>query len=180
MSSARVPLVVPGTNPALATLEQTIARARGHISPLYQALLNSAPIAAGWEAMLTAVRLKTSLEPALRELVILRVAVLNRAPFEFEAHLPYAREAGLSDEKIEGVQAAPSAPPFDARELATLAFTDAMTRYVDVPDEVFEPVGRSFDATSLVELTATIAAYNMVSRFLVALRIGFPDAEHVR
>jgi 4-carboxymuconolactone decarboxylase len=172
MSSARVPLVVPGTNPALAALEQTIARARGSISPLYQVLLNSAPIAAGWEAMLTAVRLKTSLDPALRELVILRVAVLNRAPFEFDAHLPLAREAGLSAAKIDAVQTAPSAPPYDERELATLVYTDAMTRDIDVPDDVFEQVRRHFDATKLVELTATIAAYNMVSRFLSALRIG--------
>jgi len=174
MSSTRVPLVVPGTNPALSTLEQTIARARGGIPPLYQVLLNSAPIATGWEAMLTAVRLKTSLDPAVRELVILRVAVLNRAPVEFAAHLPHAREAGLTSAKIDGVTAEPSAPPYDQRELDTLAFTDAMTREVDVPDDVFERVRRHFDATRLVELTATVAAYNMVSRFLVALRVGGP------
>ena len=47
-----------------------------------------------------------------------------------------------------------------------------MTRDVEVPDEVFEPLRAEFDAKGLVELVATVAAYNMVSRFLVALRVS--------
>jgi alkylhydroperoxidase family enzyme len=60
---------------------------------LYQALLNSAPIASGWEKFLTAVRKHTTVPPALRELVILRIAVLNRAAFEFDEHV-LARAGG--------------------------------------------------------------------------------------
>ena len=59
-SGPRVPLVVPGTRPELAAIEQSILAERGRISPLYQVLLNSAPIAAGWERMLTAVRNQSS------------------------------------------------------------------------------------------------------------------------
>jgi 4-carboxymuconolactone decarboxylase len=50
--------------------------------------------------------------------------------------------------------------------------TDAMTREVQVPDALFDPIARHFDRRALTELVATIAAYNMVSRFLEALRIG--------
>jgi len=46
-----------------------------------------------------------------------------------------------------------------------------MTRDIDVPDALFERVNRHFKDQALVDLTATVAAYNMVSRFLVALRI---------
>jgi AhpD family alkylhydroperoxidase len=48
--------------------------------------------------LLTAVRNRSSLPADLRELVILRVAVLNRAPFEFDAHLPRARKAASRSE----------------------------------------------------------------------------------
>ena len=41
-----------------------------------------------------------------------------------------------------------------------------------VPDALFEPLRKHFDDRALVELVATIPAYNMVSRFLEALRIG--------
>ena len=178
MSLARVPLVTVGTDPGLADLERRIDAARGRISPLYRALLNSAPIAEGWEALLTAVRAKTSLRADLRELVILRVAVLNRAPYEFEAHLPHASKAGLAESKIEAVKVSAMSPSYDELERLVLAYTDAMTRHIDVPDDLFSRLAQRLDAKTIVELTATIAAYNMVSRFLVALRIGTESAGH--
>ena len=178
MTFARVPLVAEGTDPLLAELERRITAARGRISPLYQALLNSAPIAEGWEALLTAVRTKTSLRADLRELVILRIAVLNRAPYEFEAHLPHAHRVGLAEAKIDGTKIGPTSSTYDELEHVVLAYTDAMTRHVDVPDDLFERLAQRFDVMTIVELTATIAAYNMVSRFLVALRIGMEHPGH--
>ena len=65
---------------------------------------------------------------------------------------------------------------FDPRERAALAYTDAMTRDVQVPESVFAAMRAHFDAQHVVELTATIAAYNMVSRFLEALQIHSHDA----
>ncbi|KAG1361588.1 hypothetical protein G6F61_014288 [Rhizopus arrhizus] len=57
-------------------------------------------------------------------------------------------------------------------EAEVLALTDAMTRDIEVPDAVFAPLRARYDDTQLVELTATVGAYNMVSRCLVALRVG--------
>jgi AhpD family alkylhydroperoxidase len=172
-SSLRVPLVVPGTRPELAGVEQRIVAERGRISLLYQVLLNSAPIASGWEQMLTAVRNQSSLPADLRELVILRVAVLNGASFEFHAHVPHAEHAGVSPAKLTAVQDKSGiGPVFAPRERLVLALTDAMTRDVAVPDAVFDPLRAEFDARMLVELVATVAAYNMVSRFLVALGVS--------
>jgi alkylhydroperoxidase family enzyme len=52
-----------------------------------------------------------------------------------------------------------------------LAYTDCMTRGISVPDAVFAEVRRCFDDREIVELTATIAGYNLVSRFLVAMQL---------
>jgi AhpD family alkylhydroperoxidase len=174
--SERVSLVEPGTRPELAEIERNILGARGRISLLYRALLNSAPIAAGWEQLLTAVRNRTLVPPALRELVILRVAVLNRARFEFDAHVPHARAAGVPDAKIDALHALPpraeAGVPFDDDERLALALTDAMTCDVEVPDAIFDRLRPRFDDRGIVEIVTTVAAYNMVSRFLVALRLG--------
>ena len=170
--AARVAPVAPGTRAELAAIEAGIVAERGRVSLLYQVLLNSAPLAEGWEKLLTAVRNRSSLPPALRELVILRVAVLNRAPFEFDAHLPHARAAGVGDAQIDAIRAAQPGTPLTPRERAVLALTDAMTRDVQVPDALFAPLRDHFDDRGLVELVATVASYNMVSRFLEALRIG--------
>ena len=170
----RITPVIPGTRPELAAQEQQIMAERGRISPLYQALLNSPPIAHGWEQMLSAVRNRNSLAPAVRELVILRVAVLNRAPYEFDAHVPHALAAGAPQAAIDALRAVPLAAqaPLSAAERVALRLTDAMTRDIEVPDALFAEVRAHFDAQAQVDLVATIAAYNMVSRFLVALQIG--------
>jgi AhpD family alkylhydroperoxidase len=172
MMTTRVVPVPTGTRPALAAIEATIAAQRGHVSLLYQVLLNSPPIADGWEKMLTAVRNRTTLPADLRELVILRVAVLNHAPFEFDAHAPIALAEGISNAKLEALREPAPGAVFSELERAALRLTDTMTRDVQVSDAVFEPLRAHFDAQGLVELVATIAAYNMVSRFLEALHIG--------
>lgn len=53
-----------------------------------------------------------------------------------------------------------------------LLYTDAVTKTVAVSEEVFRGLREWFDEREVVEVTATVAAYNCVSRFLVALDIG--------
>lgn len=168
----RVPLVTPGTRPDLAAVETRILAERGRISLLYQVLLNSPSIAAGWEAMLTAVRNRTSVPADLREMIILRVAVLNEARFEFEAHVPHALKAGFPQHKIDALCSPKPDADFSEVERDLLALTDGMTRDVKVPDELMERIRARYTPQLVVELVATVAAYNMVSRFLVALNIS--------
>jgi 4-carboxymuconolactone decarboxylase len=46
-----------------------------------------------------------------------------------------------------------------------------MTVHVSVPDEVFGAVREHFGEQQVLELTVTVATYNMVSRVLVALGV---------
>ncbi len=170
--AARVPLVEPGSRPELAEVEARILAERGRISPLYRVLLNSPTVADGWERLLTAIRNRTLVPADLRELVILRVAVLNRAGFEFDAHVPHAQAAGVSDEKIAAVRQSPIAPSFSAAEGLVLELTDAMTRDIEVPPALMDRLQARFDHRLTVEIVATVAAYNMVSRLLVALGVS--------
>lgn len=170
----RIEPITPGSRPELAELEARILSERGRISPLYQVLLNSPPIAQGWEQMLSAVRNRNSVPADIRELMILRVAVLNRAPYEFEAHVPHGLAAGLSAQAIESVrQAMPAeATGLGAAHQVALRLCDAMTRDIEVPEALYQQVREHFGAQGQLDLVATVAAYNMVSRLLVALQIG--------
>lgn len=167
---ARIPY--PDTErPDIAPLAARIKAERGgKILNLYRMLLHSPPVAEGWLAFLTAIRQKSGLSAHVRELVVMRVAVLNAAEYEFRAHLPFARDAGISDAQIGALRTG-SAEPFEERDRAALAYAEAMTRTVRVPDDVFAAVRRHFDDRELVELTATVGAYNLVSRFLEALQV---------
>ncbi|MEI8077248.1 MAG: carboxymuconolactone decarboxylase family protein [Betaproteobacteria bacterium] len=170
--SKRIAPITPGTKAELAALEAKILQERGNISPLYQILLNAPEIAQGWEALLTAIRNRNSLSPAIREMIILRVAVLNRANYEFDAHAPHAIKAGMSQEKIESLKDSKISDVFDEKECLILKLTDVMTQDIQVPDTVFDQVRPYFNDQEILELVATISAYNMVSRLLNALHIG--------
>ncbi len=159
----------PGVDIALAQRVQQ--RRGGHLLNLDKQLLHSAPLADGWNRFMGAMRGQTKLDGALRELVILLVAVLNRAPYEFAQHAPVALAEGVSQAQIDALAHWRDSALFDARAHDVLAYAEAMTLQVQVGDELFNAVRRHFDARELVELTATVASYNMVSRFLEALRI---------
>ncbi|MES2531549.1 MAG: carboxymuconolactone decarboxylase family protein [Pseudomonadota bacterium] len=170
----RIQPIEPGSRPELAALETKIQGARGRISLLYQVLLNSQPVAQGWEQMLSAIRNHNSLSARLREMIILRVAVMNRAPYEFDAHVSHALAGGVPQATIDALRSPdlPTDAGLSAAESAALEYADTMTRDIAVPDALFARVAEHFQGQALVDLTATVAAYNMVSRFLVALHIG--------
>lgn len=60
------------------------------------------------------------------------------------------------------------------RQKAVIRYADAMTKQVKVEEEVWVDLRREsgLDERGLVELTATIATYNMVARFVGALDVG--------
>ena len=171
---ARIPYADLGS-PEIKPLVDKIVAERGSVLHLYQMLLHSAPVAAGWLRYLTAIRHECSLPGDLRELVIMRVAILNGAPYEAEQHAPIALREGVSQAKLDALADWESSDLFDPRERAVLAYTDASTKQVQIPDGVFAAVRAEFDSRVLIELTATIGAYNMVSRFLEALQVHSHD-----
>ncbi|HVV08621.1 carboxymuconolactone decarboxylase family protein [Amycolatopsis sp.] len=155
-----------------AVAEKIRARRGGRLTALDGMLLHSPPFADGWNSLLGAIRGSSTLPGDIRELAILRVAELNGAEYEWSAHEPVAKEAGMTTEQIAALRVGGDAGVLDPRQRATLAYTDAMTREIAVGEELFRELGTHFGEQQVVELTVTIGAYNMVSRFLVALEVG--------
>ncbi|KAL2832643.1 AhpD-like protein [Aspergillus pseudoustus] len=154
-------------------------RAPGSLLPLDRALLHSFPVADGWNSFLGAIRTRTSLSPVIREVIICRVAILNGALFEWDHHAPILLQAGFSntalqvlrDEHADLAQSAQEGLLSPQVEVV-LRYTDAITKTITVAEDIFTAVRESFCTQEIVEITATVAAYNCVSRFLVALDVG--------
>ena len=155
-------------------VDAILARRGGTLLTLDRALLWSAPLARGWNAHLGAVRREFSVPGRVREAAICMVARLTGADYEFDHHWPvYVKEGG--DDKLRGAMDDPDAVLTDTRfpreERLAMRYAEQMTRFVRVPDSLFAEVLAHFGRETVVELTATIATYNMVARFLVALGI---------
>ena len=163
------------TNPEAKPLVERIVAERGGVLHLYQMLLHSPPVASGWLNYLTAIRQQSTLPGGLRELVIMRIAILNGAPYEAEQHAPIALKEGVTQAQLNDLASWQESALFNATQRAVLAYTDAMTRDIHVSPEIFSGVKAVLSDRLLVELTATVGAYNMVSRFLEALQIHSHD-----
>ncbi|KAK2459973.1 hypothetical protein APHAL10511_007979 [Amanita phalloides] len=189
--------LVPGRNPppGVSEIADAIRRRRGErgLTPLDVILLHVPPIADGWNMLLGAVRNKGTLPGNVRELAILRVAAVNNAAFEWTQHEPVGRADGLSTPQLHVIRDTSIALPpargiLSTFQTAALRFADASTRDIHIPSGVTDNLLhelRGFvkskypneDETDLihdlfVEFAATVATYNMVSRFLVSTDVS--------
>jgi AhpD family alkylhydroperoxidase len=170
---ARVPLVDPNASPEIAALVEKIRGARGgQLHVFYQALLHSPDLAAAWFEFNNTVRFQTMLDDRTREIVIMRVATLTGCEYVWKVHeTKYAAQAGLAPQQVAALRDWRKSGAFDAREQALLAYVDAMTQDVAVPDAVFAELRRHYGTRETAELTVLIGAYNMQTRVLRALDI---------
>jgi len=67
----------------------------------------------------------------------------------------------------------PASEAFSPLERAVLRYAEALSRSpADVPDDLFAELRAQLDERQLVELTATIATENLLSRFNRGLGVG--------
>lgn len=171
---------IPYVDDAAAGPPELVAAIRsrrgGELINLDRMLLHSPPFARGWNALFAEVRGGLGLAAAWRELAMCQVAVLNGADYEYAHHAPLYLAAGGRQAVLDAMargEAAASAPDLAPAERALLQLTFEMTRGVAV-SAATRAAARAVlgDDRSLVEFIAVVAAYNMVSRFLVATGVS--------
>lgn len=174
---ARLPYI-DEANPALAALIAKLKGARGgRLLNLYRMLLHSPSIADAWQAFNNAIRFQSHLDEQTRELAIMRVAQLTGADYQYQIHASrYAPAVGITPQQIAALDGSGHSSLFQPAHRALLAYADAMTKSIDVPDEVFARLRRHYSDSQIVELTVLIAAYNMHTRVGRALRLD-PENE---
>jgi alkylhydroperoxidase family enzyme len=171
----RIPAWTPQAAPRdPKLLEAILARRGGKFLNLDLALLWSEPLARGWNALLGAVRREFAVDPRMKEIAICTVARLTGAEYEFTHHWPEYVKAGGNDAlrgKLSDPARASEDRAFNDDERLAIRYAVAMTSSVSVPENLFGELRLRWSESEVVELTAAIAAYNMVARFLVALEV---------
>jgi alkylhydroperoxidase family enzyme len=170
---ARVPLIEEKDHAELADTIAKIKGARGgRLINIYRLMLHSPALANAWFDLNQAVRYGTEIDGQSRELAVIRVAILNDVEYVRQAHGPaYALKEGLTPAQVTAIANWQTSDLFSASQRALLAYTDAMTRDIDVAGEIFAELRRHFSERQAVELSMLIGAYNMLTRFLKALKV---------
>src|SRR4029077_13604407 len=153
------------------------ARRGGTLMNLDRMILHSVPFTVGWGGFLRAVRTDLSLPAKSRELAMCAVSALTNTQYELHHHAPHFLSAGGTKEQFDALadvkKASLNTILFDATDRAILRLVLEMTENVAVSDSTFAAVRDALggDDRQTVELVGVIAAYNMVSRFVVALGV---------
>ncbi|SAK98253.1 Carboxymuconolactone decarboxylase family protein [Caballeronia calidae] len=164
-------------------VDAILERRGGKLIDLDRALLWSEPLARAWNVYLKGVRTGLGVSRKLRELGICTVALITGAHYEYHHHAPDFLAAGGAQEELDALKEYLELSNSDALqgmgrdEALVIRYAEQMTRNVQVDDALFALLKERFDTPELVEITASIATYNMVARFLVALGVT-PEDEH--
>ena len=140
---------------------------------LHRALVHSPNGARAFGGLGQFIRHKSRLDPRLRELAILQVGYLARAPYEWSHHVKIGREFGVTNDDIRALIAETEGKSSKLEPLAKLVLKAAReaTNDLAVSEATFAALRKDLDNERVVDLVITISFYNAVVRLLASLQI---------
>jgi alkylhydroperoxidase family enzyme len=144
---------------------------------IFQVLLNHPTLARALNDLLATMLWHGSLDPRLRELVIMRIGWLTACDYEWTQHWRVASGLGVSPEDMLGVRDWQGHDGFGPAERAVLAATDDVVRDGAVSADSWAACSRELhgDPTVLIELVTAIGAWRMVSSILHSLQVPLEE-----
>jgi len=143
---------------------------------LYRILPHAPATARGFLGLGLAILKQSSLEPRLRELVILRVGGLSGASYEIHQHRRVAASVGLGADKIGAALQERDETCLTHFEQQVMRFTDSVVWQVKAPAHLYAPVADKLGPAGICDLLHTIGFYMLVSRFLENLEVDIEPA----
>jgi len=140
----------------------------------YNALLRSPDMARRCFELLDYLRFKTSVNKRLNEFAILIQARLSNAQYEWWAHEPIARRAGLSEAVMADLRACRRPTTMQDDERLVFDFCIQLSLQHRVPDALWNEVVQRMGEQVAVDLTVLSGTYVMVSMLLNATQVGIP------
>ncbi len=144
---------------------------------LFKALVNSPKAARAFHGLGDYIRYGSKLDMRLRELAILQVGWLARAPYEWSHHVKLGLDFGVTEADIQALIDDTAGKPTDLDALTRQVLLAAreMTTDGEMSDASFAALQAALGNELVVDLTITIAFYNAVVRVLATLQIDVED-----
>jgi alkylhydroperoxidase family enzyme len=112
-----------------------------------------------------------ALEPRDRELAVLRIGWLCKAPYEWGEHVKIGKLVGLTPEEIERVIRGSTAPGWNEHERAIIRATEELLEDAMISDETWSILTKKLDEKQLIELPMLVGNYVALAYFQNSLRL---------
>ncbi len=174
---SRIPLPTPETMSVeqRQVYENIISGPRGRLVGPLRAAIHNPELAERWQKLGEILRFGTSLPPKLNELAIIVTARRWNSQIEWYIHADAARKAGLSQAVIDALKEADEPPFDDEAEVIVYEFARQLQQHGTVESIVYGRAVELWGAAGVVELTAVVGYYTMVSMTLNVHEIPMPD-----
>ena len=141
----------------------------------YGMLIKSPELLKRYLLMTEYLRQKTSLPHRLNEMAILLEARIWDAQYEWWAHEPLARKAGLPDAIIDDIRNARRPASMQQDEAIVYDVVTELLNKRQLSDDTFGKARQILGEQQLVDLVAVTGFYVMVSAVVIAGRVAIPD-----
>ena len=156
-----------------AVVEGLLKGPRGVVEGPFWPLLRNPGLASRVEKVGEYLRFGGVLPRRHTELAILVVAEAWRAPFEWQAHAPLARKAGIPEAVIESIGAGRRPDMAESDALAVYDFVSMLLRQKSVTEPVFRRAKEAFGEAGVIELTGLCGYYTLLA---MVLNVGEVEA----
>lgn len=124
------------------------------------------------------IRYESRLDARIKELAIMAVGYISRAPYEWSHHVILSKDFGVSEDDIRELINHLEGRQHNLDERAALAVDAAREMTVDLAmtDKTFAALQGFLDNEAMVDLVVTIAHYNAMVRVLATLQVDIEDS----
>ena len=133
-----------------------------------------APEATKALAGVNAALLRAGLDRRLMDLLFLRASQINGCSYCVDQHARDLRQAGESNERLDGLAGWRESPYFTESEKVALEWAEVLTRVesTHAPDAAYEPLAHHYDNKQVANITYAIALMNAWNRVAIGFRAG--------
>jgi alkylhydroperoxidase family enzyme len=117
----------------------------------------------------------TTLTTRQRELLVLRVAAVRQAAYEWAQHVVLAGDVGISEDEIAWVVEGADAPGWSPLDRAMLRAVDELVADAMVSDATWAELATELDDQQLMDLVFTVGAYDLLAMAMRSFGVELDD-----
>jgi 4-carboxymuconolactone decarboxylase len=179
--STQGPTRIPPVDPAALTPEQQdvfdrIAGTRGRVAGPFTVLLHVPALANRVQHLGAYLRYEATLDRDVAETAVLVTAQRRSSPFEWEAHEPLARRAGVPDDVLDALKVGAATTSMPSRFRAIVDYARELADSGSASDASYAAALAIVGRESMVELTVLVGYYSLLAMTLAAHDLDSPWA----
>ena len=170
------PVHLDRLTPEQQVVADRISGTRGRVAGPFTVLLHVPELTERLQRVGAYLRYDATLDRDVAETAVLVTARARSSPFEWEAHEPHARRAGVPDEVIAAIREDRSTDALPSRLAAVIEYARELAATGRVSDHRYRAVLHALGVEGTVELTVLVGYYALLAMTLAAHHVEDPDA----